>query len=79
MYVRPEESKAQRFERIAERRVNQTLHALRLLGNLSDRRNYAYSDDQVSMILNAVDQEFRALKSRFKAESDADVHVFRFK
>lgn len=77
--MRPEESKAQRFERIAERRVNQTLRALRLLGNLSDRRNYAYSDDQVVMILSAIDQELRALKSRFKAESVTDVHEFRFK
>lgn len=75
----PKESKAQKFERIAERRVNETLRSLRLLSNLSDRRNYAYTDDQVAMILSAIDQEYRALKSRFRAESATDYQVFRFK
>jgi hypothetical protein len=77
--VRAGETKSQRFERIAERRVNETLRALRLLGNLSDRRNYAYTDDQVAMILSAIDQGYRALKSRFKAESVTDFQGFRFK
>jgi hypothetical protein len=73
------ETKAQRFERIAERRVNETLRALRLLGNLADRRNYEYTDQQVSMILGAIDQEYRALRSRFKSESAAGNQLFRFK
>jgi hypothetical protein len=73
------ETKAQKFERIAERRVNQSLRNLRLLGNLSDRRNYAYTDEQVAMVLNAIDEGFRALKGRFKAESVSEFQVFRFK
>lgn len=77
--MRSGETKGQRFQRIAERRVNETMRALRLLGNLSDRRNYAYTDEQVAMVLGAIDQEIRALKGRFKAESVTDVQVFRFK
>ena len=77
--VRATETKAEKFERIAERRVNEALHALRLLGNLSERRNYAYTDEQVTMILGAVDQEIRALKSRFKAEATSQLQEFRFK
>jgi hypothetical protein len=73
------ESKAQKFERIAERRVNETLRALRLLGNLADRRNYDYSDDQASLVLSAVDQEVRALRSKFKAEAAAGGQRFSFK
>jgi hypothetical protein len=73
------ESKAERFERIAARRVNETLRTLRLLGNLSDRRNYSYTDEQTAMILNAIDQEVRALKARFKAGSITEVRVFRLK
>jgi hypothetical protein len=77
--VRSGESKAQKFERIAERRVNETLRALRLLGNLSDRRNYAYTEEQVAMILAAIDQEYRSLKGRFKAEAATEAQTFRFR
>jgi hypothetical protein len=77
--VRPGETKAQKFERIAERRVNETLRTLRLLGNLSDRRNYSYTDEQVAMILAAVEQEYRSLKARFKAEAVSEGQTFRFK
>lgn len=77
--MRSGETKAQRFERIAERRVNETLRALRLVGNLSDRRNYAYTDEQVALILDAIDAACRRLKSKFKAESASDRRGFRFK
>jgi hypothetical protein len=73
------ETKAQRFERIAERRVNETLRALRLLGNLADRRNYEYTDQQVSLILGAIDQEYKVLRSKYKAEAAAGSQPFRFK
>jgi len=73
------ESKAEKFERIAERRVNETLRALRLLGNLADRRNYEYSADQVSTLLSVIDQEVRTLRSRFKAETDVGSQRFSFR
>jgi len=73
------ETRAQRFERIAERRVNETLRALRLLGNLADRRNYEYSEDQVTVMLGAIDHEYRALRSKFRVEAGASGQPFRFK
>jgi hypothetical protein len=73
------ETKAQRFERIAERRVNEALRSLRLLGNLADRRNYEYTDEQVSLLLSAIDQECRGLRSKFKSGSAAGSQPFRFK
>jgi hypothetical protein len=73
-----QETKAQKFERIAERRVNETLRAFRLLGNLADRRNYEYTSDQVTKIFSALDHEYRALRSRFKAESSLGGQAFKF-
>lgn len=73
------ETKSQKFQRIAERRVNETLRALRLLGNLSDRRNYEYTDEQVTMMMAALDQEYRALRSKFKSEAAVNAQAFRFK
>jgi hypothetical protein len=73
------ETKAERFERIAERRVNEALRSLRLLGNLADRRNYEYTEEQVCLLLNAIDQEYKGLRSKFKSGSAAGSTPFRFK
>jgi hypothetical protein len=73
------ETKAQRFERIAERRVNETLRSLRLLGNLADKRNYEYSDEQISLILAALDREYRVLRSKFKTTLTAEHVSFSFR
>ena len=55
-----------RFKRIAEKRVNVVLDRLRLLGQLSDKRNYEYTDAQVAKIFRAIDQELRSTKSKFE-------------
>jgi hypothetical protein len=73
------ESKADKFQRIAERRVNETIKSLRLLGNLADRRNYEYSAEQASSLVSAVDQEVRALRFKFKSDATASGRPFRFK
>jgi bifunctional pyridoxal-dependent enzyme with beta-cystathionase and maltose regulon repressor activities len=72
------ESKRDRFERIAQRRTNQTLKFLRLLGNLADRRNYEYSDLHVQQIFAAIDQEIRIMKSRFKSDTPEASKQFKF-
>jgi len=71
------ETKSQKFARIAERRVNQVLRELRLLGNLADRRNYEYTEEQVSSILRAIDREYRTLRTRFAADSIAGNERFQ--
>jgi hypothetical protein len=72
------ETKADRFARIGERRVNDVLRALRLLGNLADRHNYDYTEEQATSILRAVDDEYRTLRSKFKAEAPATAKRFHF-
>jgi hypothetical protein len=71
------ESKAERFQRIAERRVNETIRALRLLGNLSDRRNYDYTPEEATLVLGAVEKEFRAFRARFMTEAHGTNKPFR--
>ena len=60
------ETKDEKFVRLAERRVNLVLERLAMLGQLSDRKNYAYTDAQVSKIFRAIESEVRATKTRFK-------------
>lgn len=72
------ETRAQKFARIAERRVNETIRMLRLLRNLADRGNYDYSESQATLLLNAIDQETRALRMKFKSELGASGRRFSF-
>jgi hypothetical protein len=76
--MRPGE-KFMKFERIAERRVSEILNKLRLIGNLSDRRNYAYTDDHVKEIFDAIEAEVKVAKSRFRAEEQTGAPSFAFK
>ena len=61
-----EESRDDKFKRLAERRVNVILDRLRLLGQLADKKNYNYTDAQVSRIFRAIDSELKATKSKFQ-------------
>ena len=59
------ETKDERFARLAEQRVNAILDKLRLLGQLSNRRNYVYSEDQVTTIFRAIQKELNLAKAKF--------------
>lgn len=73
------ESKQKRFERLAERRVNAAIRVLRLIGNLSDRRNYEYTDVHAQQLVAVLDQEVRALKARFRTDGNDSSKQFKFK
>jgi hypothetical protein len=66
------ESKEQRFKRIASKRTEKVLDALRKLGNCSNRGIYGYSNEDVSKIFYAVDSEVKRIKVLFnnKAKSN---------
>ena len=67
--VRNKETKDEKFRRLAESRVNTVLDRLRLLGQLSDKKNYEYTDEQVSKIFRAIDSELKDTKSKFQKGS----------
>ena len=59
------ETRKQRFARLAEKRVTRILNGLRLLGNLSNRSSYDYSDYDIRKIFGAIDSSTKAAKSKF--------------
>ena len=59
--------KRDRFVRLAEKRVTRAVEAIRLVGNLSERSNYRYTQEEARALLSALEQELGATKSRFKA------------
>ena len=65
-----------RFVALAQKRVVRAIKDIRLIGNLSNRNNYEYTEEDVNKIVNALDLELRNLKSRFKQSSQSDEIVF---
>ena len=66
------ETKEQRFKRIAAKRTEKVLDALRKLGNCSNRGIYGYSNDDVSKIFSAVDSELRRIKASFNTKAKSN-------
>lgn len=61
------ETKRERFVRLAENRTNKLINMMRLLGNLSNRNNYEYSDEDVKKIFNTLERELKVAKDKFNA------------
>ena len=41
------------------------LEKLRILGNLSNKANYNYTDEEIRKIFNSIDTQLRTVKARF--------------
>lgn len=59
------ESKEEAFKRLATRRTNKVLKNLHLLGNLANRRNYSYTEEEYKAMLSAIEEEFKMTKTKF--------------
>ena len=57
--------KRERFLALAESRTQRVLEDIRLLGNLANKANYEYTDDEVRQIFRAVEKELENLKAKF--------------
>ncbi len=65
-----QKKKRDKFIELAESRVNKTITNLRLIGNLSRKNNYEYTDKDVKIILGALDKELKNVKDLFKRGSE---------
>lgn len=73
------DEKRERFERLAEKRVTETIKKIRLVGNLSNKNNYDYTEEHAKQIIETLDNEIKALKSKFKDELGNTETTFSFK
>ena len=63
------EDKEERFKRLAESRVNKAMKRIKLVGNLSNKNNYTYTEEQVDKIFKALKEELRVARRRFRDAS----------
>jgi hypothetical protein len=69
--------KREKFVELAEKRVTRLLRDIRLVGNLGNRGNYSYTDEDVRKIFAAIDSEVRSVRRRFEGVGDSDERSFR--
>jgi hypothetical protein len=70
--VPPAESKADKFRRLANRRVNNALKTIRYVRNLGNRATYEYTEQQAQMILAVLTDEVRMVKEAFAGDERKD-------
>lgn len=68
-------NKRDKFIELANNRVNRAIKDLRLIGNLSNRSAYEYTEEDIRKIFRALQREVEAARSRFGengSRSDSD-------
>lgn len=69
------ETKKERFKRVAEKRVQNIINAIRSLSGLSNKKVYEWENGQLEKIWKAVEREIINCKKSFK---DPGSKIFRF-
>ena len=59
------ETDYEKFKELAEKRVNRALNDIRLIGNLSNKSNYYYTDADARKIYKALKDAVEDMKGRF--------------
>lgn len=68
----PNESKRDKFVRLAEARTNKIIDMIRLLGNCSNSRVYEYNKDDVKKIFSTIEDELKIAKAKFEINDVED-------
>lgn len=69
--------KRQKFVELAEARVNKALKDIQLIGNLSNRSAYEFSEADIRKIFGALQKGLEGAKARFSKESESSGGEFR--
>lgn len=59
------ETKHERFQRLAEKRGDKLIREIRILSNLSNRKNYEYTPKEVQNLFKPIEKELAKAKSLF--------------
>ena len=72
-------NKREKFVKLANSRVISTLDKIRLIGNLADKNNYHYTNEDTADIAKALKQELNDTLAKFKSlGSNPETSGFKF-
>ena len=69
--------KRENFIRIAESRVSRAIDSIRVIGNLSNRSNYEYDENDVQTIIKALQNEVTRLRLQFETKAGKSKQQFK--
>jgi len=65
-YMKPD--RREKFVDLAEKRVNRALTQIKLIGNLSNRSNYSYTEEDLTKIYRTLRKALDEMKARFDSK-----------
>lgn len=71
------EKDREKFRELAEKRVSRALKDIKLVGNLSNRSNYSYTEQDAKKIYSALRKAVDEMKARFNAHGATDDETFK--
>ena len=69
-------TKSIKFIELANKRVNKTIKDIQLIGNLSNKQNYEYTEQQAKQIIKALQQELDDIKHSFSNTNISNKKTF---
>ena len=66
------QQKRDKFVDLAEKRVTNALKSISLIGNLANKNNYKYDDNDIKKILKVLNEETNFLKIRFQSGKEEE-------
>jgi hypothetical protein len=67
----------EKFIQLAENRVTKAIKNLRLVGNLANKSNYSYNEEDAKKILTALEAEVKNVRRRFESTSSDEEIIFK--
>ena len=71
--------KREKFLNLAEKRVNNAIKAIKTVGNLSNKKNYDYTEDHAKEMISALEKEVKELRKKFFDNTSDNEGEFKFK
>ena len=75
---KPEETKAEKFIRLGEYRINKAIDAIGRIENLSNRSAYDYTEEQVEAMFSVLEAKVAEVKTKFTATKVKENTAFSF-
>mgnify|MGYP001546069765 FL=1 len=70
--AKPNETKAEKFNRLARYRMTKALDRIEQLGHLSNRSQYEFTEQQISKMYTALNDQLNTTFARFKERAKDD-------
>lgn len=76
--AKADETKAEKFVRIGEYRMNKAIEAIGRLENLANRSAYEYTQEQVEAMFSVLEEKVAGIKAKFTAVKQKEGIPFSF-